>query len=422
MRAGVLMRPVELIVAGAGDRGFVYASYAREHPDRARIVGVAEPRELYREKMTQEYNIPEENVFKDWKDMAKRDKFADAVLITMQDQMHRYPAIAFAKRGYHILLEKPMAPDEKSCRDIVKAVTGKNIMFAVAHVLRYTRYTQELKSIVDSGLIGDIVSIQHLEPVGFWHQAHSFVRGNWRNERESSFMLLTKSCHDLDWIRYVIGKRCVTVSSFGSLTHFKKENKPAIAGSNCLECDYEPDCPYSAKRIYLGFIKRGVTGWPVSVISSDVTSAGVIKALREGPYGRCVYECDNDVVDHQVVNMEFEGGETASFTMTAFAKARQRETRIFGTRGEIYGNGTKIQVYEFLTGRSEVVDISTETPSSLADHGGGDYALIHTFVSAVAENNPSKILSGPEETLETHLMAFAAERSRKERRVVDLKS
>jgi predicted dehydrogenase len=416
------MKPMEMIIAGAGDRGFVYASYAREHPDRAQIIGVAEPREFYREKMAQEYNIPEENVFKDWKDMAKRDKFADALLITTRDQMHRDPAIAFAKKGYHILLEKPMAQDEKSCRDIVKAVAGKKIIFAVAHVLRYTRYTRELKSIVDSGLIGNIVSIQHLEPVGFWHQAHSFVRGNWRNEKESSFMLLTKSCHDLDWIRYIIGKRCVTVSSFGSLIHFKRENKPAIAGSNCLECDYEPDCPYSAKRIYLGFIKRGVTGWPVSVITSDVTSAGVIKALREGPYGRCVYECDNDVVDHQVVNMEFEGGETASFTMTAFAKARQRETRIFGTRGEIYGNGEKIQVYEFLTGRSEVMDISTETPSSLADHGGGDYALIHAFVSAVAENDPSKILSGPEETLETHLMAFAAERSRKERRVVDLKS
>lgn len=416
------MKPVELIVAGAGDRGFVYASYAREHPDRAQIVGVAEPREFYREKMAQEYHIPEENVFKDWKDMAKRDRFADAVVITMQDKLHRDPAIAFAKKGYHILLEKPMAPDEKSCRDIVKAVTGKSVIFAVAHVLRYTRYTHELKSIVDSGLIGNIVSIQHLEPVGFWHQAHSFVRGNWRSEKESSFMLLTKSCHDLDWIRYIMGKRCVTVSSFGSLIHFKRENKPAMAGNNCLECDYEPDCPYSAKRIYLGFIKRGVTGWPVSVITSDTTSAGVIKALREGPYGRCVYECDNDVVDHQVVSMEFEDGETASFTMTAFTKARQRETRIFGTRGEIYGNGEKIQIYEFLTGRSEVLDISTETPSSLEDHGGGDYELIQAFVSAVAENDPSKILSGPEETLETHLMVFAAERSRKERRVVDLKS
>jgi len=216
----------------------------------------------------------------------------------------------------------------------------------------------------------------------------------------------------------MIGKKCVSVSSYGSLTHFKKENKPSIAGNNCLECDFEPDCPYSAKRIYLGFIKRGNTGWPVSVVTSEVTVPGVIKALREGPYGRCVYDCDNDVVDHQVVNMEFEGGETATFTMTGFTKARQRETRIFGTRGEIYGNGTKIQFYEFLTGRSEIVDISSEEPESLADHGGGDY---DSFISAVSENDPSKILSGPEETLETHLMTFAAERSRKERKIIDIK-
>ncbi len=415
------MKPVEIIIAGAGDRGFVYASYSKEHPDRAKIVGVAEPRDFYREKMAQEYDIPKENVFEDWKDLAKRDRFADVAIITTQDHMHRDPAIAFAKKGYHILLEKPMAVDEKSCRDITKTVLDKKVLFAVGHVLRYTKYTQILKGLIESGIIGDVISIQHLEPVGFWHQAHSFVRGNWRNEKESSFMLLTKSCHDLDWIRHIMGKKCVSVSSYGSLTHFKKENKPSIAGNNCLECDFEPDCPYSAKRIYLGFIKRGNTGWPVSVVTSEVTVPGVIKALREGPYGRCVYDCDNDVVDHQVVNMEFEGGETATFTMTGFTKARQRETRIFGTRGEIYGNGTKIQFYEFLTGRSEIVDISSEEPASLADHGGGDYGLIHSFISAVSENDPSKILSGPEETLETHLMTFAAERSRKERKIIDLK-
>jgi predicted dehydrogenase len=415
------MNPVKMIITGAGDRGFVYASYAKEHPDRARVVGVAEPRDFYREKMAKEHSITEENIFNDWKDMAKRDKFADIAIITTQDHMHRDPAIAFAKKGYHILLEKPMAPDEKSCRDITKAVLGKRIMFAVGHVLRYTRYTGELKAIIDSGRIGKIISLQHLEPVGFWHQAHSFVRGNWRNEKESSFMLLTKSCHDLDWIRYIIGKRCVTVSSFGSLTHFIKKNKPAIAGDNCLECDYEPDCPYSAKRIYLGFLKRGKTGWPVSTITEDVTPVGVVMALREGPYGRCVYDCDNDVVDHQVVNIEFEGGETASFTMTAFTKARQRETRIFGTRGEIYGNGTKIQVYEFLTGASEIIDTSAEDPASLAEHGGGDYGLIHSFVAAVAENDSSKILSGAEESLESHLMVFAAERSRKEKKIIDFK-
>jgi predicted dehydrogenase len=233
-------------------------------------------------------------------------------------------------------------------------------------------------------------------------------------------MLLAKSSHDLDWIRYVIGKKCTTVSSFGSLTHFHKGNKPETAGTNCMECDYEPECPYSAKKFYLELFERGKTGWPLSTITSEMTKGGIIHELRTGPYGRCVYECDNDVVDHQVVNMEFEGGETASFTMTAFTKARQRETRIFGTRGELYGNGKKIQIHQFLTGKTEIIDTSDDVPTSLADHGGGDYGLIDAFVSAVAQNNPKLILSGPEETLETHLMTFAAERSRKEGKIIRL--
>ncbi len=417
------MTPIELIIAGAGDRGFVYASYAKAHPKRANIVGVAEPRDYYREKMAKEHNIPDENVFTDWKDMAKRKKFADAVIITTQDHMHRDPAIAFAKREYQILLEKPMATDEKSCREITKTALSKNIIFAVGHVLRYTRYTQKLKAILDSGLIGNVVSVQHLEPVGYWHQAHSFVRGNWRNEKESSFMLLTKSCHDLDWIRYIIGKKCTAVSSFGSLSHFRAENKPETAGDNCLECMYEPECPYSAKRFYLRLLERGKTGWPLSTITSEMTKGGIIHELRTGPYGRCVYECDNDVVDHQVVNMEFEGGETASFTMTGFTKARERETRIFGTRGELYGNGKKIQVHQFLNGKTEIFDTTIDAPSvpkTLDEHGGGDYALIDAFVSAVSHSDSSLILSGPEETLETHLMAFAAERSRREEKVIRL--
>ncbi len=414
------MKPVELIIAGAGDRGSVYASYAKVRPKRAKVVGVAEPRDFYREKMVKEYNIPEDYVFTDWKDMAKKDKFADAVIIATRDHMHKAPTLAFAKKNYHILLEKPMAPDEKSCRDITKTVKSRDIIFAVGHVLRYTRYTQKLKSIIDSGFIGDLVSIQRLEPVGYWHQAHSFVRGNWRNEKESSFMLLSKSCHDLDWIRYIIGEKCTAVSSFGSLTHFRSENKPQTAGSNCMECDYEPECPYSAKRIYLNLFEKGKTGWPVSVITTDLTRGGIIRAIRNGPYGRCVYDCDNDVVDHQVVNMEFEGGQTASFTMTGFTKARQRETRIFGTEGEIYGNGTKIQLYHFVNGAQVIIDTSEDDPASLADHGGGDYALMDAFVSAVAENDPRKILSGPEETLETHLMTFAAEQSRKEGKTIKL--
>jgi predicted dehydrogenase len=292
----------------------------------------------------------------------------------------------------------------------------------VCHVMRYTGYTQALKALVDSGAIGEIVSIQHLEPVGYWHQAHSFVRGNWRNTQESSFMLLAKSCHDLDWIRYIIGERCLSVSSFGSLKHFKQSEKPAAAGSakRCLHCAYEPECPYSAKKIYLGRLAQGQLGWPVNVLTPEPTIESVTAALAQGPYGRCVYECDNDVVDHQVVNMLFENGKTATFTMTAFNKANHRKTRIFGTRGEIYGDGETLEHFDFLTDQTRIINTETGDSSILGGHGGGDYGLMDRFVRAVAENDPSRILSGAQESLETHRMVFAAERARLENTVVNL--
>jgi predicted dehydrogenase len=412
------MKPVELVIIGAGDRGTVYASFSAEHPELARVVGVAEPREFYRQKMLDQHGIPPENVFSDWKDLAKKQRFADAAVIATQDSMHLGPAIALANKGYHMLLEKPMAPDADSCKRIVKTVIDNRILFAVAHVLRYTSYTRKLKEIIDSGAIGDVISLHRIEPVGYWHQAHSFVRGNWRREDESSSMLLAKSCHDIDWIRYIVGERCTAVSSFGSLVHFREENKPVNAGKRCLSCSYESKCPYSAKKIYLSFLSRGQTGWPVSTITTEVSEENVIKALLNGPYGRCVYLCDNDVVDHQIVNMEFEGGMTASFTMTAFTEAGGRRTSIFGTKGEIYGDGTKIRVFDFLTDTVETYDATPHSTMALEGHSGGDYELIRSFVSAVAENDPNRILSGPEETLESHLIVFAAETSRREKRTI----
>ena len=409
------MEPVRIVIIGAGGRGSGYATFAAQHPDRARIVGVAEPRDFYRERMVEKYAISAEHVFTDWRQVAQQERFADAVIVATQDAMHVEPAVAFAEKGYHMLLEKPMAPDEEGCRQIHAAVTRAGVVSAVCHVMRYTAYTHRLKSLIDAGLIGDVVSIQHLEPVGYWHQAHSFVRGNWRNEAESSFMLLAKSCHDLDWLRYIAGMPCEKLSSFGSLKHFRKEEKPAAAGDSarCLDCAHEPQCPYSAKKIYLGRLEQGHTGWPVDVLTPDVTVEGITTALRSGPYGRCVYECDNDVVDNQVVNMQFAGGRTAAFTMTAFNQANNRKTHIFGTLGELYGDGSRIEHFDFLTDRTGEIDTSAPDGSILGGHGGGDYGLMHSFVEAVATRDQSKVLSGPDESLETHLMVFAAERSRR---------
>lgn len=412
------MQPVTLIVIGAGGRGATYAEYAIHHPEEVQIVGVAEPREQYRERFAARHQLPAHRVFTDWHAVAEIAKFADGVVITTQDLLHADPAVAFADLGYHILLEKPMAPTPDECRRIVAAAMRNNVLFAVCHVLRYTRYTQQLKALVDAGRIGEIVSLQHLEPVGYWHQAHSYVRGNWRNEGLSSSMLLSKSCHDLDWIRYLIGRHCLQVSSFGNLRHFRAAEKPAGAAERCLDCAVEATCPYSAPRFYGQSFERGHSGW-LFVLTPEPSPESVMSALRTGPYGRCVYACDNDVVDHQVVNMLFDGGATASFTMTAFTRQRDRETRVFGTRGEIYGDGRYLEIYDFLTDQTERIDTqATRDGVILSGHGGGDEGLMRHFVAAVATNDPKLILSGPEETLETHLMVFAAEEARHDNRVV----
>jgi len=414
-------KPVELLIIGAGSRGTTYGNYATQHPDLARVVGVAEPREFYRHRAVNQHQIAPPNAVTDWKQLAERPKFADAVVVTTQDAMHLEPAIAFANKGYDILLEKPLAPDAESCRRIVAAMVANNVIFAVGHVMRYTDYTQRLKELVSSGLIGDIVSVQHLEPVGYWHMAHSFVRGNWRNEKESSFMLLAKSCHDIDWLRYIIGQPCTEVSSFGSLIHFRKEGKPAAAGeaTRCLDCSYETQCPYSAKKLYIPAIRKGITTWPVDVITTNFTEEGVLDALRTGQYGRCVYECDNDVVDHQVVNLLYENGATATFTMIGTSEMRQRRTTIFGTKGELRGNSEEITHVDFVTDQTTTINTSN-TETSLQGHGGGDYRLSQHFIEAVAKQDPSLILSGPLETLESHLTVFAAEQARRENRVVQI--
>ncbi len=415
------MKPATFILIGAGDRGNTYATYAEHFPEKMKIVGVAEPREEHREAMMRKHNIPVENVFTDWRQVAMKPRFADAVIIATQDKMHTEPAIKFAELGYHMMLEKPMAPTPIECEQIVEAVERNKIIFAVCHVLRYTSYTKNLKQLLDAGRVGDIVSVQRLEPVGYWHQAHSYVRGNWRNEAESNFMLLAKSCHDLDWIRYIVGQPFTKLSSFGNLKHFRKENQPAWAASRCLSCpeEVEQNCPYSAVKIYLGFLEKGVTGWPVSVLTPNPSREKILHELANGPYGRCVYDCDNDVVDHQVVNMEFENGCTAGFTMTAFTKSGGRRTRIFGTRGEIEGDGRFIKIHDFMTNEDETIDTQI-AGGIMKQHGGGDFGLMENFVNALLAGDPSLVITGARESLETHLAVFAAEKARRENRIVEM--
>uniref|UniRef100_A0A3B5QDA1 Zgc:154075 n=1 Tax=Xiphophorus maculatus TaxID=8083 RepID=A0A3B5QDA1_XIPMA len=351
--------PVHVIVVGAGCRGENYAKFASIHPKRMKVVAVADPRKFARTKMQQQHKIEDKNVFEDWKNIVERERFADAVLICTPDRIHKDPAVAFAKKGYHILLEKPMATTAEDCRAIVEACTQADVMLSVGHVLRYDPLIHKIKVLIDAGVVGDVIHIQHLEPVGFYHFAHSFVRGNWRNEAESSFALLAKS------------------------------SKTSSAGDRCVDCSVERNCPYSACKIYVDRVKQGHTGWPVSVICPnslpDVES--VNEALRSGPYGRCVYECDNDVCSNQVVNMEFEGGLTAAFSMVAFTKEIcQRKTTIYGSKGEMSYDGNEICVFEFLTQRSTKHTASSEALEhyGMSGHGGADYHLMNAFISAVA--------------------------------------
>ncbi|MBT3200570.1 MAG: Gfo/Idh/MocA family oxidoreductase [Phycisphaerales bacterium] len=407
------MKPVRVLIIGAGSRGTAYSQYIQKHPEDAVVVGVADPDEFKRNRIAEMFGIPDEHVWDDWTGPAAGGKLADAAIIATPDSMHVEPAIALAGQGYHLLLEKPVATNEADCRRVIQAVQDRgDIHFAICHVLRYTKFTQTLKSILDSGRIGQIVNVQHLEPVGYWHQAHAFVRGNWRNEAESSFMLLAKSCHDIDWIGHVIGKPCRRVSSFGSLFHFTKANQPEGAADRCVDCGVEADCPYSATKIYMGMLEKGQTGWPLDVLAGEVNAETITEAIRIGPYGRCAYACDNDVVDHQVVNMEYDGGATASFTMTAFNMAGSRKTRIHGTRGEIYGDGEKIIVTDFLTDQTETIDTSAADGTMAGGHGGGDDGIMLAFLGAVSGDTPEAIVTGPQESLETHLAVFAAERAR----------
>ena len=410
-----MKKRVRLAICGAGSRGVdSYAPHAKFSPYEVEFVAVAEPREAWREKAIRNLSIPREHAFTTWEELADKPRMADGILITTQDQMHAGPAQAFMRKGYHVLVEKPMATTEEDCRAIVKTRQETDRIMAVCHVMRYSVFSQAMKLLLDDGVIGDIQCIQHVEPIGYWHVAHSYVRGNWRRLDQSSPMLLAKSCHDLDILRYWIGKRCLRVSSFGSLGHFKKGCAPKGAAARCLDCPepIESGCPYSAVKLYLRD-SRGNAGWPNNILSLDTSPEGITKALREGPYGRCVYACDNDVLDHQVVNMEFEGGATVSFTVSGFSEAKARETWIMGTRGQLRATDQQHIVHmDFRNNAVRTIDSSEKGDPRLATGHAGDSTVMLNFIEAIAENNPSLLRTSPEVSLESHLMAFAAERAR----------
>ena len=401
------MEPVTAVVLGAGARGRVYADYAKAHPEEIRIVAVAEPKADRLARFARDYGVPEAACYTDWAELLAQPRLADAALICTMDHLHYAPCMEAIRQGYQILLEKPMSPSAAECAAMQRAAEEKGVVLAVCHVLRYTPFFSKIKQLIDGGAVGEVQVIEQTEHVCYWHQAHSFVRGNWRRKDESAPMILAKCCHDLDLLSWMAGAACRSLSSYGGLAHFTAEHAPAGAPARCLDgCPASENCPYYAPKLYL----TENTDWPTDTISVDMSLEARTEALRTGPYGRCVYRCDNDVVDHQVVAMEFENGIAATLTMTAFTPRLTRTVRVMGTKGMIEGDLEQCTVTLQPFG-GEAQTFSAEVLGANAyGHGGGDVGLMHDFVLQVRGGGEGR--TSAKQSLESHLMAFAAEQAR----------
>ncbi|MGC9530573.1 MAG: Gfo/Idh/MocA family protein [Candidatus Bipolaricaulaceae bacterium] len=418
------MRPVTVAVLGAGNRGSeVYADYVSRNPHLARLVAVAEPNEARRAQFARRYGLPLTHSFPDWATLLDRGRLADALVVATPDHEHVAPAVRAVGLGYHVLLEKPVATDVAGLSQLLQAARSGPGSITVSHVLRYTPFFSTIKDLIEAGRIGRLVCADHQENIGYWHFAHSYVRGNWRRQADSAPMILAKACHDFDLLRWFTGQPCRRVSSFGALVHFRPENAPPEAAPRCTDpCPVEPDCPYSAVRLYVRDL-AGWEGWPVSVVTSDFSPAGRLQALRDGPYGRCVYQCDNDVVDHQVVGLEFADGTTAALTVCGFTAENTRTVKLMGTRGEIRGHlaSGEIDIWDFRSGERTGVQVEGGP-----GHAGGDQGLMRAFLERTSRlvrgEAPAQALTSLEESVDSHLMALAAERARREGKVVNLDS
>jgi predicted dehydrogenase len=393
------MSVLRAIILGAGYRGRAYAEYAKDHPDQLEIVGVADP--------VQAQSIPAKMYWNDWRECLESRPDADVVMVTMPDNLHYEPALTALKAGYHLLLEKPIAPTEEQCREVIACALEQKRLVIVGHILRYTAYFAHIKALIDSGELGEVVSIAHQESAGFWKVAHSYVRGNWANSKKSSPIILAKCSHDFDLFVWWIGKKCKKVSSFGSIKLFRREMMPKGAALRCVDCPpaIERRCIWSARNMYVEHDE-------LKYLFADHSDEAMLKLIEQTEYGKCVYQTDNDVPDHQTVTMEFEGGATVSHVMTGFTAQNVRTTRIALTRGEIVGDGQDLEICRFdgdavATG----VPVNYRIPNR-SRHGGGDFNLVSEMVRMLRRADPDEIRETTEQALQSHLICFAAEKSR----------
>ena len=496
------------LIIGAGSRGNAYARAVTKSRNGS-IAAVAEPVTFKRDSLGRKYIWGEDKpvkgqAFESWEafvsyEQRRRKHKADGVpvppgidgvFICVLDELHAEIVLGLRDFNLHIMCEKPLATTLADCLKIYRALQSPQNgslqrIFSIGHVLHYSPHNMLLrKLLLEHEAIGDILSIEHTEPVGWWHFAHSYVRGNWRKESTTAPSLLTKSCHDIDLLLWLLCSPSSSsqdpphlpsyVSSNGSLTYFKQSRKPIIAGkaTNCLSCPAEPECIYSAKKIYDdAHLSKGNTGWPVAIVDPEIedclaqygqaaAQSKLWDRLRENYdantlqkeidgrpwFGRCVYESDNDVCDDQVVTITWEddplppsldgcnsltsrlkgrGAKTATFHMVAFTEAQcERRGRVYGSKGEISYNDKEIRVYDFAT-----KDAETYRPHQPGGgHGGGDDGLTRQFVKAVeaaikganvADAQKEHVGCTLDDVIRSHAMVFAAEEARRERKVVD---
>jgi len=437
---------IRLGILGAGARGSgTYGRWAIDHPDRAAVAAVADPMPHRRERLADAGNVPNGHRYPDWRDLVA-DTAAiglDAFVIALPDRLHLAAALAAVETGLPILLEKPAATTPGDLEALAAAAREHKARIWISHVMRYQPFWLAIRRLVDTGTIGRLVTMRVEENIGFWHYAHSYVRGNWRNLAGSSPMVLAKTCHDLDIIRWFAGEPPASVASAGSLAYFRPEHAPEGAPDHCLDgCPAADSCPFYAPRYYVEALADR-DGWPVALLGDDLSPEGRLAALRSGPYGRCVFHCDNDVVDHQQTVVDFPGGLTATLSTSAFTGQNTRTVRLTGTAGEIAGNlrtGTlEVDVFSptavlpVLPGAS-VGSQSTRKPlghrvfeiyagpvdaAGAADHrghSGGDEALVDAFITSLEGGEAAA--TDLEASLDSHRMAFAAERARLERRTI----
>lgn len=411
------MKKVTFAILGMGNRGTAYASKQLKFPDEMEVTAMADPRPSRLEAANKYLHLPKERLFASGEEMLKQPKMADIMIIASQDAQHRDHAIAAMKQGYDLLLEKPIAASKEDCRAIMEAAHQYHRRVIVCHVLRYTVFYQQIKKWISSGVIGDIRAIDAEEMIGYYHYAHSFVRGNWHRREECSPLILAKCCHDLDLFLWLTGKSCKSVSSFGSQSYFTAENCPEGAKERCSDgCTV--DCPFHAPKFYFSRIP----GWPANVLHPEPTEENIMQVLLTGNYGRCVYKMDNNMVDRQVVNMLLEDGVTVGFCVNAFTQHQDRRIHVMGTKGDIVGtfkkNDLKLQVF----GQPDVTADLTAQCTDFSGHGGGDGRLIYDVIRLYrGDDFDTSAITVIDRSTESHMVAFAAEQSRlQEGKLVDL--